>query len=110
MLEQNDSLFPFIVLYTSPDFNVPEASLFYAEDSSHAEEQFEEEFMAVIDLYMKYFEIFGFHGANVGRYLLGRTKSIRHEFPGEGIAFHFFGRELRGCNFLLFFLRVRHIF
>ena len=33
------NLLPFIVLYTDETFTVPEASLFQAEDSEHAEEQ-----------------------------------------------------------------------
>ena len=32
-------LMPFIVFYTSPDFNVPEAAAFQAEDADHAESQ-----------------------------------------------------------------------
>jgi hypothetical protein len=38
---QENGLLPFIILYTNQDFNVPEPSLFYADDSEHAEEQFE---------------------------------------------------------------------
>lgn len=32
-------LMPFIVLYTTPHFNVPEALAFQAEDADHAESQ-----------------------------------------------------------------------
>lgn len=39
----NQNLKPYIVLYTTKDFNVPEGSLFYAEDTDHAEEQMESE-------------------------------------------------------------------
>ena len=37
------TLKPFIVLFTDDTFNVPEASLFHAESTEHAEEQFESE-------------------------------------------------------------------
>ena len=40
---KNSTLLPFIVLFTSKDFTVPEASLFQAENSEHAEEQMEAE-------------------------------------------------------------------
>ena len=36
-------LLPFIVLYTDDTFTVPEASIFQAEDSDHAESQFASE-------------------------------------------------------------------
>jgi hypothetical protein len=39
----NQNLKPYIILYTTNDFNVPEPSLFHAEDTEHAEEQMESE-------------------------------------------------------------------
>lgn len=39
----NDALLPYVVLYTSDDFNVPEGALFMAEDSDHAEDQMYDE-------------------------------------------------------------------
>lgn len=41
--DSNKGLLPFIVLYTTAEFNVPEPSLFYAENTEHAEEQMENE-------------------------------------------------------------------
>lgn len=34
-------LLPYVVLYTKPDFNAPDAALFYAQDSDNAERIFE---------------------------------------------------------------------
>ena len=41
MSELANPLLPFVVLYTKPDFNVPDAALFYAQDSDNAERIFE---------------------------------------------------------------------
>jgi hypothetical protein len=41
--DSNKGLIPFIVLYTTAEFNVPEPSLLYAENTEHAEEQMENE-------------------------------------------------------------------
>lgn len=41
MSELDNPLLPYVVLYTKPDFNAPDAALFYAQDSDNAERIFE---------------------------------------------------------------------